>query len=138
MTQTAKQVKQVQIIARYVIKRTGAVVSLVRSSKGDATYCTTIINDKATGCTCDSRRPCKHMKACEIVEANRVAAQPACVVAAYDVVTEAVKVAARAQALPLDAYEVLAATKHVSHVTYCSECGKLSRSGLCGRCAWGC
>ena len=68
------------------------------------------------------------------VTAAQVLAQRA--LSTYDVQQDANIVAAFADALPLDAYEVLATTKHT--VNFCSECGKLSKSGLCGDCVWGC
>lgn len=76
MSQTAKQVKAVQIIARFQFKSDARkVVYQVRSSDGQKKYETTLFASKATACTCESRKPCKHMKQMEVVEANRVAAE---------------------------------------------------------------
>lgn len=72
LTSTAKQV---QIIARYALKRagklTGIVVYAVRSSNGKDTYRTTLVNGKATGCTCPARSVCYHMRDLEAKEAAR-------------------------------------------------------------------
>lgn len=64
--------KQVTIIARYQNKKTGVVSYLVRSSDGKTEYCTTLIEGKASGCSCPSYKPCYHMKGLE----NREAARP--------------------------------------------------------------
>lgn len=71
LTSRKASTKVVHILARYQLKASGHVVYEVRSSKGDATYCTTIINGKATGCTCESRKPCYHMVQLEAREAQR-------------------------------------------------------------------
>ena len=69
--------KTVHIVARYFIKRNGAVVYLVRSSNGTDQYTTTIVNGHATGCTCPAVKPCYHMTQLEHREAERQpAAQP--------------------------------------------------------------
>lgn len=70
-----KTQKVVQVIARYFIKRNHAVVYSVRSSNGADTYCTTIINGKATGCTCPATKPCYHMVQLEVKEAARKEAE---------------------------------------------------------------
>ena len=69
-----KTQKVVQVIARYYIKRNGHVVYTVRSSDGLNTYTTTLVNGKATGCTCPSRKPCYHGTQLEALEAARVPA----------------------------------------------------------------
>ena len=70
-----KQAKQVQVIARYALKRegklTGVIVYAVRSSNGKGSYRTTLVNGKATGCTCPARKPCCHMTQLEAIEAAR-------------------------------------------------------------------
>jgi hypothetical protein len=68
----AKRHQQVQVVARYEVKRNGHVVYAVRSSNGKDTYCTTVIEGHATGCTCPSRKPCYHMAGCEALESRRV------------------------------------------------------------------
>lgn len=63
---TTKTAKQVQVIATYYHKKdgklTGVVSYLVRASNGIDTYCTTLIEGKASGCSCPSRSPrgCYH------------------------------------------------------------------------------
>lgn len=76
---TTKSTKQVQIIAHYEIKKdhsfrplVGHVAYLIRSSDGQSEYCCTLINGKASGCTCPARKPCYHMKQLEAREAERV------------------------------------------------------------------
>jgi len=70
-----KQSKEVQIIARYIHKTNGkpngTISYLVRASNGKDTYCTTIVNGQARGCTCPSHKPCYHMKQLEQKEAAR-------------------------------------------------------------------
>lgn len=77
--QIRKAAAPMTIIARYFIKSTKAVVYRVRPSKaGEAPYCTTVINGRATGCTCKARSTfkqhvaCKHMVNCEALELARV------------------------------------------------------------------
>jgi hypothetical protein len=55
-----KAAKEVKIIARYTNKKTGVVSYLVRSNDGESTYCTTIIDGVASGCSCPSRKGCYH------------------------------------------------------------------------------
>jgi hypothetical protein len=63
---TTKTAKQVQVIATYYHKKegklTGVVTYLVRASNGVDTYCTTLIDGKASGCSCPSRskKGCYH------------------------------------------------------------------------------
>lgn len=78
--QIRKAAAPMTIIARYFIKSTKAVVYCVRPSKaGEAPYCTTVINGRATGCTCKARSTfkqhvaCKHMINCEALELARTA-----------------------------------------------------------------
>ncbi len=70
-----KMMKQVQIKARYALKHndilTGVVCYLIRSSNGHDEYCTTVVNGKATGCTCPAHKPCYHMQQLEAKEAER-------------------------------------------------------------------
>src|SRR2546429_2020902 len=72
---TKKQPKQVQIIARYIHKTdgkpNGKVSYLVRSSDGKTEYCTTLIDGKASGCSCPSHKPCYHMSQLEAKEQER-------------------------------------------------------------------
>ena len=63
--------KQVQIIARYTNKQTGVVSYLVRSSDGKSTYCTTLIDGVAIGCSCPARSSCYHKTQLEAKEAGR-------------------------------------------------------------------
>ncbi len=83
-TQNRKVQKQVQVLARYEIKRNGHVVYTVRSSSGQDTYTTTLVNGKATGCSCASRLHCYHMTQLEAIEASRQEAKRAAFVAAFD------------------------------------------------------
>ncbi|OLD63823.1 MAG: hypothetical protein AUF65_01055 [Chloroflexi bacterium 13_1_20CM_50_12] len=67
--------KSVKITARYAHKTNGKlngiVTYAVRSSDGTTLYCTTLINGKASGCSCPSHKPCYHMKGLERKEAAR-------------------------------------------------------------------
>jgi hypothetical protein len=67
--------KEVQIIARYAYKTNGklngTVSYLVRASNGVDTYCTTLIEGKASGCSCKARGNCYHKKQLEQKEAAR-------------------------------------------------------------------
>lgn len=67
--------KQVQVIARFAHKcngvETGLVSFKVRSSNGKNQYCTTLLNGKAIGCNCKSRKPCYHMTQLEVIEGER-------------------------------------------------------------------
>ncbi len=71
MTTTPLNTKQVQVIARYEIKRNSHVVYLVRSSNGKDEYHTTLVNGRATGCSCPATKPCYHMRQLEQREAER-------------------------------------------------------------------
>lgn len=67
--------KEVLVLARYAHKTNGklngTVSYLVRSSNGKDTYCMTLIEGKASGCSCPSRKPCYHMKGLENKESAR-------------------------------------------------------------------
>jgi hypothetical protein len=67
--------KEVQIIARYAHKTNGklngTVTYLVRASNGVDTYCTTVIEGKASGCSCPAKSSCYHKKQLEAKEAGR-------------------------------------------------------------------
>jgi|SRR5579859_1020386 len=71
--------KEVKVTARYAHKTNGKLNGLVtyavRSSGGTTLYCTTLINGKASGCSCPSKCPCYHEKQLEAIEAERVARQ---------------------------------------------------------------
>jgi len=68
----SKTVKEVTFIARAQFKCDHRkVVYLARSSNGVDQYATSLFDGNATGCTCPSRKPCKHMKAAEAKEAAR-------------------------------------------------------------------
>ena len=71
-----KQPKQVQVLACYIHKTdgkpNGRISYLVRSSNGEDTYCTTLIDGKASGCSCPSKKPCYHMTQLEAKEAARL------------------------------------------------------------------
>lgn len=76
--------KEVQVIARYIHKDretgkpNGTVSYLVRSSDGKSQYCTTLVDGKASGCSCPSRGNCYHKKQLEAREQeSRVSAQEA-------------------------------------------------------------
>jgi hypothetical protein len=70
-----KTTKEVTILARYAHKTNGklngTVTYLVKSSDGTTKYCTTLIEGKASGCSCPAHKPCYHMKGLEKKEAAR-------------------------------------------------------------------
>ncbi len=72
-----KTTKEVTIIARYAHKTNGklngTVTYLVRASNGVDTYCTTLIDGVASGCSCPSRSPrgCYHKHQLEAKEQAR-------------------------------------------------------------------
>ncbi len=68
---SSKQHKQVKVIARYTNKQTGTVSYLVESSDGLSQYCTTLIDGKASGCSCPARSSCYHKTQLEAKEAER-------------------------------------------------------------------
>ena len=74
MKKTTTAPKTVSVIARYQLKRNGHVVYTVRSSNGQDTYNTTLVNGKATGCSCPATKPCYHMTQLEQREAERAEA----------------------------------------------------------------
>ena len=57
--------KEVKIICKYIHKSNGKpngrISYLVRSSNGKDIYCTTLMDGKASGCSCPSKKPCYHM-----------------------------------------------------------------------------
>jgi len=71
----AKQVKEVNVIARYAHKTNGTlngtVTYLVRASNGVDTYCTTLVDGKASGCSCPAKSHCYHKTQLEVKEAAR-------------------------------------------------------------------
>jgi hypothetical protein len=75
MAKATKTVKQVQVIARYIHKTdgqpNGTVTYLVRASNGKDTYCTTIINGEASGCSCKARSSCYHKTQLSALEVAR-------------------------------------------------------------------
>lgn len=159
MTQTAKTSKNVktQIVARYFIKRNGHIVYAVRSSNGKDLYHTTIINGKATGCTCPSYKPCYHMTQLEEIEAERntQATSALCEwlsgfaaalqskqghLAGYDVVGAALQVFNQTETTHQigDAYELIAAVKLASRVEQsesCTYCWRMTKHLICSVCA---
>jgi hypothetical protein len=73
-----KAAKPLIVIARYLVKSTKAIVYTFRPSKPNETqYVTTVINGRATGCTCPARTKfsrfdvCKHMGHAEGLESAR-------------------------------------------------------------------
>lgn len=67
-----KALKVVQIIARIQFKADARkVVYLVRASNGVDQYETYCFDGRALSCTCDSRKPCYHMRQVETKEAER-------------------------------------------------------------------
>lgn len=72
---TKKAVKQVQVLARYAHKTdgqlNGIVTYCVRSSNGKDFYYTTLINGKASGCSCPAKKPCYHMTQLAALEVAR-------------------------------------------------------------------
>jgi len=87
--------KEVKITARYAHKTNGKfngmVTYAVRSSNGEVIYCTTLINGKASGCSCPSHKPCYHMHQLEEREWARYRAEVARKMAAQYVSAETVK-----------------------------------------------
>lgn len=63
--------KTVKVIARYTNKQTGTVSYLVESSDGTSQYCTTLIDGKASGCSCPAHSKCYHKTQLEAKEAER-------------------------------------------------------------------
>lgn len=127
-----KPQKTVKVIARYFIKATGAIVYKVQSSKGNETYCTTIINGRATGCTCPALKPCYHMTQLEQREQERT---ENAAVAGEQLAEQ--KLADFRKHSQIDAYEQLAATKKPAAV-YSLKCPHLVPVGHeheeCGAC----
>ncbi len=72
---TTKSAKAVSIIATYYHKTNGklngTVTYLVRASNGVDTYTTTLVEGKATGCSCPSKVKCYHKKQLEAREQER-------------------------------------------------------------------
>lgn len=68
-----KKNKTVTIVARFQFKGTVKVVYVVRSSDGIGTYETSLNAGHATGCTCPSKKPCKHMVQMEANERQHTA-----------------------------------------------------------------
>ncbi len=70
-----KTTKEVTIIARYAHKTNGklngTVTYLVRASNGVDTYCTTLIDGKASGCSCPAKANCYHKHQLEAKEQAR-------------------------------------------------------------------
>ena len=91
MTQQAKTQKQVQIIARYFLKKSGIVCYAVRSSNGTDTYRTCVANGRAS-CTCpgfEKAHRCYHSTQILALEQSR---SKALTPATYDIVGEALQV----------------------------------------------
>jgi len=84
MGATKKATKNVAIIARYAHKASGKlngiVTYAVRSSNGKGIYCTTLIEGKASGCSCPAHKPCYHMTQLETRELERKAAEVVAIV----------------------------------------------------------
>lgn len=95
--------KQVVVLARYAHKTNGklngTVTYLVKSSDGKSQYCTTLVDGKASGCSCPAKSRCYHKTQLEAKEQDRkVATQFA------------------AKALPVWAIELVKAGKLVAKV----------------------
>lgn len=74
-TKSRKATKTVQVLSRTPINDKNVVVYMVQSSRNPhKTYDTTLINGKATGCTCRDEFPygntCYHMTQLETIEQN--------------------------------------------------------------------
>ncbi len=71
----ATSLKEVKITARYAHKTNGKfnglVTYAVRSSDGSTIYCTTLVDGKASGCSCPAKSSCYHKKQLEIKESAR-------------------------------------------------------------------
>lgn len=70
----SKPVKEVQTLYRVTFKdpsRAGVVVYVVLSSDGETRYHTTLVNGRATGCSCPAYKPCYHMSQLEAREQER-------------------------------------------------------------------
>lgn len=79
MTQQAKTQKQVQIIARYFLKKSGIVCYAVRSSNGADIYRTCVANGRVS-CTCpgfEKFHKCYHSAQVLVLEQQRSEAQAA-------------------------------------------------------------
>lgn len=135
--------KIVTVIARVYVKRNGHVIYLCRGSHGEQ-YNTTVINGKATGCTCPARTTCKHMKHCQELEANRPVATPVVTIgeamaqANEEMAVHIDQVAAENDKAYSADYDLLATTKYpVSQQSY-GSCGHLVKpeheGDLCGAC----
>ena len=73
--------KMVQVLCRYSHKTdgklNGIVTYLVRASDGESTYCTTLVQGKASGCSRKSRKDrCYHRTQLEALEASRKPVAP--------------------------------------------------------------
>lgn len=70
-----KTTKQVTIIARYAHKTNGqlngTVTYLVKSSDGKSEYCTTVVEGKASGCSCPAKSRCYHKTQLAALEVAR-------------------------------------------------------------------
>lgn len=138
--------KIVTVIARVTVKRNGHVIYLCRGSHGEQ-YNTTVINGKATGCTCPARKPCKHMDHCQNLEASRVApqVQPEPVATIGEAMAQANEqmaahidqVAAEGDKAYTNEYDILGLTKDPVSMAY-GSCGHLVKpeheGDLCGAC----
>ncbi len=88
LTSRKASTKVVRILARYQLKASGHVVYAVRPSKGGDPYYTTIVNGKASGCTCPAMKPCYHMLQLEERETGRIVNQVEAMLNASDEVDE--------------------------------------------------
>lgn len=76
MKQGKQETAVIVVLARYQIKRNGAVIYLVKSSRwtpeNQITYCVTLVAGRTTGCTCEARNGhCKHREAMQRREYDR-------------------------------------------------------------------
>jgi len=71
----ATSLKNIKIVARYAHKTNGKfngmVTYAVRSSNGEVIYCTTLVDGKATGCSCPAHSKCYHKTQLEAIELKR-------------------------------------------------------------------
>ncbi|SRR5260370_41014229 len=70
--------KNVQILARYAHKTNGKlngkVTYCIRSSNGSDFYYTTLVDGKASGCSCPAHSKCYHKTQLEAIEVKRTSA----------------------------------------------------------------
>lgn len=130
--QSVKKSKVCTILRRYFVKSSRIVICDVRNGE-DKEYRVTLQPDGRAACTCDGnavyRKQCYHIKHVKSVEDARKERM------AQEAEQANEQKLADIRRFTQDAYEQLAATKHVEHADHCAYCGKLCKGGICGYCA---